>query len=939
MNKEQVAFLSALALMLLFWFGCQGSSDAPSRVRRGAGGGAQPPREILAGQGRFLAPEDHAWVGHGSNIFLAPRELKPLPPLKLLPPPFPRLPHPGLTTTPAVGGPALVRLRHPLQPDPSIVIPSGDTRVVLERESDPDAMAEAEAELDVVDRSFVGMSLADQLRMKEEERLQLERERALAAQRREDRLKTLDRVFWETGQTSYGEIRAARSEDSRYELKLKLDAVRSNPSLSEDQKRRELERIRFAFYEDRGPARRPSRAVLTGAVLSRVEFAETDALARFELERLRLPADDEDAQIRLSDAIYQSGEYAVVAGHLDALHRRGMGSETSFLRCSDSYRRTLRYDDELRVIQEGLARFPDSPALLSALGDVLLNVGLRSKAVDAYRKALGQEPVHASANYGLGRALVLQGEPEAALPHLRQAQGGAGLRGAGERQDALILLGETYLLLGDLDAARRTLDSALDRDPEHARALAGRAAVALAETGPQAAMVYILRGRGAAPLHGVLAYLEGVCALRMGDYRLAQQSLVVAMDLDPLITADVRAALSYLFEKAGRDEAALSEADQALTADPGHQGARLQKARSLLNVGDLRSAQELYLQALAVQPFRADILVALGDVAFRLGDAASAYRYYERAHKLDASFPDLLGRRLVSSIQRRDRATADAIMKAVDAGEGREAFVQAAQGFYYYEIASESREAVQRLRPLTERTDIQPALAEYSKAVIQQITDHENKEEWRDEFNYRGTQVLGKWQREVGSGINVVPQEGRVRFVGSQKRVSFEPTVLYQEREARKIESFRAVIDVSPQPAVHAGVGLIAFQRAPRPPDPYPGMQTRGTDQIAYYGGQVAVSPSGQLQFRFLDKGKMSEWADIPGEVHRGGSIALGLEVIDRKESVFRLTIDGRQSVALRMPELSQRGRALEIQLFVQAQLDRAADMAVDQVSIVTLKN
>jgi tetratricopeptide (TPR) repeat protein len=813
------------------------------------------------------------------------------------------------------------------------------TEGTVTRIEDPTATSDAEAELETVDTSSVGMSLADQIRMKEEERIALEKEQKALAVRRENRQRTLDRVLWESGQTSYGEIRSLRSEESRYAMKLKLDALRGDPAMGEDQRRKELDRLKFAFYEDRGEGRRPSRSIISGLTVNRLEFAEAFPINRFEIERLTVAADNEDAQLRLADGIYESGEYASVADHLDALHSRGMGNPSSFLRLSDCYRRLLRYDDELRVIEQGLARFSDSAQLRAAEGDIYLNIGLVARAIKSYEQALASDPVFPPAHFGLGRAYLSEKRPTEALPHLRQAQSGSGLRDAEERLLALVLLGETYLLLGDLPAAVRTLDTALDRNPEHPRALLGRAVVTLADTGPDAALVYVLRGRGAAPLNGALAYMEGVCTLRIGDYARAYSSLLVAMDLDPLITPEVRTALSYLFEKAGRDELALGEADQGMIADPTHVGARLQKARCLLNVGDLSSARDLYLQALASEPMRADILVALGDVAFRLGEATDAQRYYDRANGLEPNFPDLFGRRLICSIERKDRATTDTLLKSAEVSLGREPFVQAAQGYYYYETARQSEEAIQRLRALGERADAPTSLSTYAKSIVAQIIGHEDKEEWKDDFNYRGTQVLGKWKREVGAGINILPQDGRVRFLGTQKRVSFEPTVLYQEREGRKLESVRVTLDVSPKPGVHSGIGLLAFQRAPRDPDPYPGLQRRGTDQVAFYGGQVAVGPSGQIQFRYLDKGKMSEWVDIPGESHRGGPISIGLDVIDRKDSTYRLVLDGRQSVVLKMGELASRGRAIEVQLFTQAQIDTTIEMSVDQVSIITLKN
>ncbi|HMS17933.1 MAG TPA: tetratricopeptide repeat protein, partial [Planctomycetota bacterium] len=535
MNKEQIAFIIALLLLGLFWFGCQ-DSETPTRGRTRGGSSAGAPIAVDDSlRGRFLKSDDLAWVGSGTNVFQAPRELKPLPPLKLLPPPFPRLPHPGLPTVPGIGGAALGRLRHELIPNPNMAIPTEGTVTRIE---DPTATSDAEAELETVDTSSVGMSLADQIRMKEEERIALEKEQKALAVRRENRQRTLDRVLWESGQTSYGEIRSLRSEESRYAMKLKLDALRGDPAMGEDQRRKELDRLKFAFYEDRGEGRRPSRSIISGLTVNRLEFAEAFPINRFEIERLTVAADNEDAQLRLADGIYESGEYASVADHLDALHSRGMGNPSSFLRLSDCYRRLLRYDDELRVIEQGLARFSDSAQLRAAEGDIYLNIGLVARAIKSYEQALASDPVFPAAHFGLGRAYLSEKRPTEALPHLRQAQSGSGLRDAEERLLALVLLGETYLLLGDLPAAVRTLDTALDRNPEHPRALLGRAVVTLADTGPDAALVYVLRGRGAAPLNGALAYMEGVCTLRIGDYARAYSSLLVAMDLDPLIAPE-----------------------------------------------------------------------------------------------------------------------------------------------------------------------------------------------------------------------------------------------------------------------------------------------------------------------------------------------------------------------------------------------------------------
>ena len=940
MNIQRGGFILAALLLALFWFGCQDAGNQNRRRRsRGVTDATAEHVPPQMGFGRFIGGDELAWLSRGTNIFLAPRETQPLPPLKLLPPPFPRLPHPGLPVSLSLGGAARKNLRHSVEPDSSIVLLSeGSSRVVLN--SDETNPLEADAsDLEEVDTSAVGMSLADKLRMKAEDRLKAEQEEEEAQRQRAERLKRLDRIFWTSGTSDYGEVKTLNESGDRYKLKLEIDRIRNDPAINEEERRKQLDKIRLAFYEDRGPNRRPSRTLIQCGTVLRVEFAEAFPLNRFMVERHSADPGNEEHQLRLTDDIFAAGKHEAVAEHLQALHDRELGTVESHVRLAESYRRLLRYDDELGALDKGLQKAPNSPDLHARLGDVLLRLRSEGRAEASYRKALSYDPVHPVAHRGLGELLLSTRHATEALKHLRQAQSGAGLPTAEERLDALVSLGVAYLAAGDLDAASQTLDSALQRDAEHARALAARAVAAMASTGPEAARPFVMRGREAAPLNGQLAYLDGVVALMTGSYDTAQESLLVSMNLDPLLTSKVRTTLSYLREKAGQDEAANAEADLALLADPTDLDAHQQKARCLLNVGDLAGAREAYLQVLRSQPDRVDLLVALGDVSFHSGEEADAARFYERAHAIDANFPDLDGRRLVAAIKLRNKGSMQSIIGDLDASSSRNPFVQAILGFYYYDIAAKSEESIQRFRPLTDGADIPAPLSEYAKTTSAMILDHESKEKWTDEFNYRGTQVLGRWQKEVGTGVNILPQEGHVKFIGSQKKVSFEPTVLYQKREGRKLQSFNTTLDLKPQVGVYAGVGLIAFQRSTRSANPYPGMQTRGAEEKPYYGGQIALSPEGHWQFRYLDKGTMSDWVDIPGATHEGGLVAIGLEVLDRKAGMFRLTIDGRSVVTLKMEEIASRGRSVELQLFCQAQIDQAVEMSVDEVSIVTRKD
>ena len=103
-----------------------------------------------------------------------------------------------------------------------------------------------------------------------------------------------------------------------------------------------------------------------------------------------------------------------------------------------------------------------------------LSRGLRARAAKdytsaeaAFRRALARRPTYAEAWNGLGYALRQQGK----YPESLQAYDEA-LRLRPDFPEALEYLGETYVKLGRLDDARRTLDRLKPLDAARARDLA-----------------------------------------------------------------------------------------------------------------------------------------------------------------------------------------------------------------------------------------------------------------------------------------------------------------------------------------------------------------------------------------------------------------------------------------------------------------------------------
>jgi len=115
---------------------------------------------------------------------------------------------------------------------------------------------------------------------------------------------------------------------------------------------------------------------------------------------------------------------------------------------------------------------PSTPAGSTAEDE--FNRGLRARAAQdyesaaaAFRRAVALRPTYAEAWNGLGYALRQQGKYPESLQAYHEA-----LRLRPDFPEALEYLGETYVKLGRLDDARRTLDRLKPLDAARARELA-----------------------------------------------------------------------------------------------------------------------------------------------------------------------------------------------------------------------------------------------------------------------------------------------------------------------------------------------------------------------------------------------------------------------------------------------------------------------------------
>ena len=937
MSKGQILFFGALLLAGIAWL-TSGTQEAPAAARRS--GAARPdPVAALELGGFFLGDNDVAWAPGARNIYQAPRETESLQPIEMTTPPLPPLAHPGLPLLPAPGGALADKARFALVSDSKINLAAPSARSSAPAGASTETPAAA-SDLDSVTVP-AALTFAERLRLSTEERMKRETNAVEQKKAVQERRLGMDTIVWSGGEQTWGALSMLDRKQDRFEAKRQIDQIRGNSAITEDERRRQLETIQMVFREDRGAGKPPTRQVLHGAQVQRIDFA-ANALNRYYLRRLDAKPDDVAAQETLARELFDAGEAATAAAHLNAMITRGQGSLRAQTLLADCEQRLLRYDGERLALAKALSEYPGDAGLLARDGLLSMRLGLFPEAQRAFRAALEKDQVCALAHLGLARIALREGDAKAAVTALRDAETGTGLSKL-QLGEVLVLLGEAWLTLGDEGNARAAFDRAMDQGPTDARALSGAAVLALLSGGADAAKVFIDRGRAANPYDGRLALLDGLALFQKGQWAAARETLLLAVELDPLSCAKAYTALAILEEKAGKPTAALGTADAALAADPHDMDALAQRARILFLLGDYAAARETYLRVLEARPNDADMLAALGDCHMKLGGWLEASRFHARALAADANYPELAGRNLLSSVKRRRFTEADDSIRHMSSDVARVPLVQAATAMHHYARA-QTDEALRRLRLLAENKGL-AELGAWAAGMQSAVEENLNKEVWTDAFNRTGGQLLRGWLEDVGtgygrpSGVNVAIDDGRLVFRGKQGGVSDQPTVAWQERTARLLQSFEADLEVKPAPGVIAGLSVMAFNKSSREPDPWPGLMKRDGGQYAHVGLQVAISPEARLMWRKVVQGKPTEWADTGTLWPAEGNGRISIALVDVQKSLWRVSLDAQPAMAdIEVAGLARRPGAVEAQIFCQAAVDKPVAFSADSVTLTTWK-
>jgi tetratricopeptide (TPR) repeat protein len=228
------------------------------------------------------------------------------------------------------------------------------------------------------------------------------------------------------------------------------------------------------------------------------------------------------------------------------------------------------------------------------------------KAIASFEKVLELKPDHAKARLWLGQTLVVATEFERALKHFQIY-----LQSHPGDPDALVGLAKCQFSLGDVEAARNTLDDLLRQDPKNVQALLARGQLMQSQA-PEEALPWLRKAVEVEPNDPNIVY-NLFLALRAAHKE-------EEADFYDRRLKEIRA----LTER-------LAPLQQQLLKDPNNVDLRFQIAGIFLKLGKEDEAAHWFQTVLWIDPDHRPTLRALADYWGKHDDARRAAYYAGRA--------------------------------------------------------------------------------------------------------------------------------------------------------------------------------------------------------------------------------------------------------------------------------------------------------------------
>ncbi|MBW2000062.1 MAG: tetratricopeptide repeat protein [Deltaproteobacteria bacterium] len=184
-----------------------------------------------------------------------------------------------------------------------------------------------------------------------------------------------------------------------------------------------------------------------------------------------------------------------------------------------------------------------------------------------------------------------------------------------------------------LQDADSTLDKILKKDKNNPRANLLKGRIALLEKDFAAALNYFNVAIRSNPEDSFAYYFRGLCYIRKGESRLAQQDLLKALELNPGLL-DARLALARLYLGQRKQKLASQQIGELVKQAPGD--VRVIMAKGILHVleNDAKGAEECFKKVIELEPEYVPGYVQLGLLSMLSKKESDALGYFEKALEL-----------------------------------------------------------------------------------------------------------------------------------------------------------------------------------------------------------------------------------------------------------------------------------------------------------------
>lgn len=586
-------------------------------------------------------------------------------------------------------------------------------------------------------------------------------------------------------------------------------------------------------------------------------------------------------------------------------------------RCQEA---AFHFEDAFETYQGLLDDFNHRAEVHARFGSLEARWLATERAEERMRHAVQIDRNNFEARWTLGRFLLSQGRAAEAIEHLEAAQRSApgDPSRLHDRVSVRTDLGSALLATADLEGAAKSFDQALNGDASFQRARAGQLAVELLSGAATEST-----GAEAGTALFELLLTEGVAAIVRGSHEEARDQLLRAVDTDPLRASWAYAALSYLAEVTGNQSQAETYVEEALTANPKNAYALFQKGRLLGLADDFDGAREALTAALEIELDFEEALVALGDMAFRLGRFEDAERYLQRAVELAE------GRADVHSLRGMNFLRLDRVVDALESFEqarsiDRQSMPARAGRAWCTYLMGDPTEALVQLGQMVDNlrgaSDDDPMKA-WANAQIDRITDHQQKESWTDGFDRK--KLINDWRTREAYGPIVGMLDGAVRIEGVHDTSG--TTLVWREYPSSLFVSLEADVWIEADSNVRAGI-FISRERTRRNKEPE--IISEGSISRHRDGGvQVRVQKSGTdpLLVDMEQKFTAGEWVRL--RIERTG---------ESSASRLAFSLDGIPLIeGVGMPGIGRASTPLMVGLFAEGEPGRKIDVRMDNVEVV----